>query len=207
MDDKNYWRKYYLTHSKPTIQSSFAEFVLQYLDKNKNLLELGCGNGRDTIYFSKNGLNCVGVDQICDEITFLNKNFASNNLKFICDDFTNLKNSSNDYIQFDYIYSRFTFHAIDEKQEKRTLNWISNHLNNGLFFVEARSIKDSMLGKGEKLSPNENFTNHYRRFLNLDDFVDKLKYLGFEILFKIENCGLAVYKDDDPYVIRVIAHK
>ena len=51
MDDKEYWVKYYKVNSKPAEASSFAEFILPKLDVNKNLIELGCGNDRDSIFF------------------------------------------------------------------------------------------------------------------------------------------------------------
>lgn len=207
MNNKDYWRKYYSTNYKPTPQSGFAEFALPYLKKANNLLELGCGNGRDCIYFSTNGINCVGVDQISDEIDFLNENFSNNNLKFVCDDFTDLKDKALLDTHFDYIYSRFTFHSIDEKNEDKTLKWISQYLKNGMLFVEARSINDAMYLEGERISENENFTNHYRRYISLNTFSDKLEDFGFEILYKKEDNNLAKYKNDNPYVIRVIAAK
>ena len=53
MNDKEYWTNYYADNSKPTDASTFAEFILPYLDENKDLIELGCGNARDSIFFSK----------------------------------------------------------------------------------------------------------------------------------------------------------
>ena len=211
MDDKEYWNKYYEKNSKPTTASSFAKFILPQLSENKNLLELGCGNGRDSIYFSKNGLNVIGVDQVRCEVDFLNENYKSENICFICDDFTNLENSEHSLIketQFDYIYSRFTFHSINKNKEDRTLDWIETKLSkDGLFLLEARSINDPMFKQGKMLSETEHFTNHYRRFMNLDNIIEKLENRNFGIVFKTEENNLAVYKNDNPYVIRIIAKK
>lgn len=211
MDDKEYWNEYYKQNSKPNKASSFAEFILPKLTKNKCLIELGCGNGRDSIYFSQNDLNVIAVDQVCDEIDYLNDNHKNDNVTFVCGDFTNLANNDNDLIKdskFDYVYSRFTFHSINEKKENRTLNWISKVLiKGGLFFLEARSINDPMFKKGEMLSESENFTNHYRRYMDLKKFVEKLEKHCFEIVYQIEDNDLAVYKDDNPQVIRIIAKK
>lgn len=211
MDDKKYWTEYYAKNSKPTNSSTFAEFILPKLERDKNLIELGCGNGRDSIYFAKNQINVIGIDQVQDEIDYLNNHHKADNIHFICDDFTDLDNTQSDLIrdmEFDYIYSRFTFHAINENKEDRTLDWIENKLNKGgCFFLEARSVKDPMYKQGKALSETENFTNHYRRFMNLDKIISKLESRNFEIIFKIEDKDLAVYKDDNPYLIRVIAKK
>ena len=79
MDDNDYWNEYYLTHFKPIKHSVFAEYILPRLDKNKTILELGCGNGGDIIYFFKNDLNVVGVDQVGHERYYLNENFLMKN--------------------------------------------------------------------------------------------------------------------------------
>ena len=154
MDDKKYWSEYYSNNQKPTDASSFAVFVQEKLEKGKTLIELGCGNGRDSVYFAGHGVNVIAVDQVDDEIDYLNENYAGDNLCFVCDDFTNLVETADDRIKgnsFDYIYSRFTFHSINEGKEDRTLDWISEHLD-GLFFLEARSLKDPMFKKGRALS-------------------------------------------------------
>lgn len=211
MDDKKYWTEYYAKNSKPTTPSTFAQFILPKLKKGKKLIELGCGNGRDSIYFAKNSINVIAIDQVQDEIDYLNNNHKEENIHFICDDFTNLVNSGSDLItdsDVDYIYSRFTFHAINEIKEDSTLDWIEKKLNKkGYFFLEARSVKDPMYNQGKALSETENFTDHYRRFMDLDNIISKLESRNFEILFKIEDKDLAVYKDDNPYLIRIIAKK
>lgn len=211
MDDKKYWTEYYSKNSKPTDASTFAKFVLPELDENKNLIDLGCGNGRDSIYFAQNNLNVIAIDQVQEEVDYLNENHKEENITFVCDDFTNLTNTKNDVINetdFDYIYSRFTFHSINEAKENRTLDWIASNLNDeGCFLLEARSMNDPMFRQGKVLSETENFTTHYRRYMDLDKIIEKLESRNFEIIYKIEDNDLAVYKDDNPYVIRIIAKK
>lgn len=211
MNDKKYWTEYYSKNSKPTDASTFAEFILPKLDSNKNLIELGCGNARDSIYFAQNNLNVVAVDQVQEEIDYLNENHKEENILFVCDDFTNLVNTSHDIINetdFDYIYSRFTFHSINEAKEDRTLDWIENNLDKeGYFLLEARSLNDPMFKQGKSLSDTENYTTHYRRYMDLDKIIEKLESRNFEIIYNIEDNNLAVYKDDNPYVIRIIAKK
>ena len=211
MDDKNYWKEYYAKNSKPTNASTFAEFILPKLEKDKNLIELGCGNGRDSIYFAQNNINVIAVDQVQEEMDYLNENHKDENITFIGDDFTNLINTQSELIKntdSDYVYSRFTFHSINEVKEDKTLDWIESTLKSGGYFLlEARSVNDPMFKQGKLLSETENFTNHYRRYMDLDKIINKLETRNFEIIFKIEDNNLAVYKDDNPYVIRIIAKK
>ena len=160
---------------------------------------------------AQNNLNVVAVDQVQEEIDYLNENHKEENILFVCDDFTNLDYTSHDIINetdFDYIYSRFTFHSINEAKEDRTLDWIENNLDKGgCFLLEARSLNDPMFKQGKSLSDTENYTTHYRRYMNLNKIIEKLESRNFEIIYKIEDNNLAVYKDDNPYVIRIIAKK
>lgn len=106
------------------------------------------------------------------------------------------------------MYSRFIFHSINEVKEDNALDWIGQTLKSGgLFFLEARSIHDPMFGEGDNLSETENFTDHYRRYMEFDKFCDKLTKRNFKIIYSVESNGLAVYGGDDPVVIRIIAEK
>ena len=211
-NDKSYWEEYYRKNSKPTQPSSFAKFVSQHIEENRTLVELGCGNGRDSLYFADK-LNVIAIDQVESEMEYLNKEHKTETITFLADDFTNLKNVTGENKKeldkkIDYIYSRFTFHSINENKENSTLDWIESALDkDGMFFLEARSIKDPMFMKGTNLSETENFTDHYRRYMNYDKIIEKIENRNFEIIFKIEDKDLAVYKDDNPYVIRIIAKK
>ena len=99
MDDKKYWTEYYAKNSTPTNASTFAEFVLPELEENKCLIELGCGNGRDSIFFAQNNLNVIALDQVQEEVDYLNENHKEDNITFVCDDFTNLANTNNELIK------------------------------------------------------------------------------------------------------------
>lgn len=64
--------------------------------------------------------------------------------------------------------------------------------------LEARSIKDKELEK-------EFGIDHYRRYIDLERVTKKIKDKGFTIIESLESQGLAKYKRENPYVIRIIA--
>ena len=79
--DKKYWNDYYRKHDKDTsisTHSSFSEFCLSkfFIENNLNIVELGCGNGRDAIYFAHHRHNVVAIDQSTSAI-----NIAKESLK------------------------------------------------------------------------------------------------------------------------------
>ncbi len=204
--DTEYWNSYYLKN--PNFEpSQFAQDVLKKMEPGKNLLELGCGNGRDSLYFSNNGLHVTGIDASEIAIKRLKKEQVNADSLFICDDF--VKSEAIFQRQYDYIYSRFTLHAINEKQETVLLNSIMGALKtNGKLFIEARSIHDELYGKGECIEKDAYIYNdHFRRFIDVQELREKLVQRGFSILYSEESDQFSPMADSKPILIRVIATK
>ena len=132
MKNKNiisYWNKYY--NKKFSLhESSFARFILKYIKrkKRKSLVDIGCGNGRDSIFFFKKGLNVTGLDV---SKTAIKKNslISNKNLSFNIFDIENTTSK-----KFDFIYSRFFIHALSEKGEDKFINLIKKLKKNTLIF-------------------------------------------------------------------------
>lgn len=210
--DEHYWNKYYA--DRATISelkedpSLFANDMLRrYMENGKNLVELGCGNGRDSLYFAKNGLNVTGIDASQIVIDELRKKYSENNCVFICDDFVSAESIYQ--IQYDYCYSRFTLHAINAKQEAQILKKAYDMLKeNGYLFIEARSINDKKYGVGQAVERNAFiYDGHYRRFIDLTELLSKLKDIGFTIVESAESDQFAPLKGDNAVCIRVVAQK
>lgn len=204
MNDKSYWKEYYRKNPNPVAPSTFAKFIEGFVEPEKTIIELGCGNGRDSVFFAQKQLKVTAIDQISEEMNYLNNKYGLYNLEFKADDFTRLSTDK----KYDYIYSRFTLHSINEEAEARVFKWISQQLeDDGLFFLEVRSINDPMFKQGEKISETENITTHYRRYLDYNQTIKKLENHGLDVVYKLESRGLAKYKDDDPMLIRLVMQK
>ena len=206
--DKKYWENYYKSHPLAEHPSLFAKYVLaHHLVEGETLIELGCGNGRDAVFFARHKIDVLAVDQCEGELAALAQKNDLSNLKFKCADFTSL----GDIGSFDYIYSRFTLHVISEEQEDRVIKWAHDHLNKGgKFFIEARGHKNELHKLGEKV-PNEDhayiYDNHYRRFIPIDALQEKLEKNGFKIIQSEEKTGFAPFGDTDYHFIRKVAVK
>lgn len=211
MDSKQYWSSYYKTHQNPTNASPFAEWISSGLLASKTMLELGCGNGRDAVFFANTHpeLEVCAIDQCQDEIAYLNKNYSQENLVFECADFSKLGTVP----RVDYIYSRFTLHAISKAQEQRVLDWSQEVLNSkGRFFIEVRANEgnaEDIYAKGQKILEEDDayVTDHYRRFCDFTFLKQELLERDFKLVYAEKSRGFAPYKDEDPVVIRIIAEK
>jgi len=208
MNDLAYWNTYYNENPPVNNPSNFAKSILPYLQKGKHLVDLGCGNGRDTLFFMENGINVLAVDSSQIAIEALrNKTASLENVELLCGDFINNPKIYNR--KYDYFYSRFTIHTIKENEQNILIKNIYNNLHyEGLFFIEVRSIHDEIYGKGEPAGRNAYiYNNHFRRFIVNDELIEALNDSGFEILYNEESRGFAKYANEDPKIIRVIVRK
>lgn len=202
----SYWSKFYAARSAVSSPSPFAMHCIDLFKPGQRILEIGCGNGRDANYFSENGFPIVAIDKSREAINSCIKNIPNKNATFICGEAIDVLKKPDE--NFDIVYCRFSLHAMTEKEENSTLVTALNHLNpGGMLCIECRSINDPMARKGEVLSPSERIDGHYRRFIVREELEAKLTSLGFVIMLLVESNGLAIFKDEDPIVIRIVASK
>lgn len=203
--DRNYWNNFY-KDKICDVPSLFAKFVLNQTEKGKSLLDIGCGNGRDSIYFASNGLKVTGIDASDVAISSLLASSSEGDVSFICDDFV----TTGIYKEkFDYCYSRFSLHAVNYAQQKKLLQNIYDCLGNrGKFFVEVRSVNDELYGKGDMIEKDAYVYNgHFRRFIRREELDAAIQGLGFQILSSEEKKDFAPLGKENPYVIRLVAMK
>ncbi|MCI8424017.1 MAG: adenylyl-sulfate kinase [Lawsonibacter sp.] len=206
VDNSAYWNQYYKNKLCSREPSPFAQYVATLVDPGKQLVELGCGNGRDAVYFAGLGLEVTALDMSQTAVTELQGRKIPNAV-FLCGDFVNADIHQPE--SYDYAYSRFTMHSINQNQQQVLLSNLFRGLRvGGRLFVEVRSVHDPLFGKGKQVERNAFFyDNHYRRFLVLEELTADLEARGFRIEYAQESTGFAPYGNDDPPVIRVVAEK
>ena len=203
--DKQYWNKYYAEQTSPTEATSFARHISSQMPPRSTILELGCGNGRDAFFFAEAGHQVLACDQSAVIIQAL-KDGAQQGPRFFVDNIGDMQFRPEGTI--DIVYTRFVLHALSNEEAGRAYDWIYAQLPaGGLFLSESRSVNDPLRGDGERLAEHLYMTDHKRRFLERTELIQELEQVGFVIDEAVEDNGLAVYKDDDPIVIRLVARK
>ena len=202
----NHWDEYYKKDNIPDYPSPFAEYVVNKLSNQQTILEVGCGNGRDAKFLASQGHLVTGLDRSGEAIELCKKLYSVESLEFFFGTITDIAKINKK--KYSLIYSRFVIHAMSLNEEIKTLNMSHKLLNkDGQFFVECRSINDPLSRKGDILSNTERIEGHYRRFIILEEFKQRLVQVGFKIIETIESNGLAKFGKDDPVVIRIHAIK
>ena len=201
-----YWDEYYKKDAAPSFPSPFAGYVANKLRTKQNILEIGCGNGRDSKFFSSKGHHVTGLDRSGKAIELCKSLYSNEPIEFFFGEVTDITKINKK--KYDLIYSRFVVHAMSMDEELEMLKTSYQLLNkNGQFFIECRSINDPLSNTGEILSHTERIEGHYRRFIILEELKQRLIKVGFEIIEAIESNGLANLAEEDPVVIRVEAIK
>ena len=206
IDDSLYWDQYYQSGVCVTEPSLFAQYVAGQVDPGETLVDLGCGNGRDAIYFAGRGLDVTAIDLSKKAIDAL----KNRELSGICFQHGDVASPAfHPPGSYHNAYSRFSLHAMTEEHARLLFQRVLRSLRSGgRFFIETRSIRDPLFGKGKKQERNSwIYDSHYRRFIVLEELVEELFKGGFHVTYAEENTGFAPFGQDDPPVIRVVAVK
>lgn len=209
VDRKSYWASFYSAKSGGRSlmpPSQFAAFVAQEIEPESAVFDIGCGNGRDSLFFAEMGFKVVSLDGSRDAISFASEQAEGRglqNIKFIVGDIKGeeLREALEQLAGRKVcIYARFFLHAINDVEQAIFLKALSETLMPGsLVAFEYRTLEDQFLQK--EAAP------HYRRYQSAEDLNSELQELGFKKVYAIEGQGFAKYKADDAIVARCIFEK
>lgn len=207
VNDNNYWNSFYNLETGTSKPSNFAVFVKKIIKKNNIILEVATGNGRDAFYLRK---FCKKIYAIDSSITAIQKNKKKSkdlkvkNLSFKNMTVNELSKFSNKH-KINLIYARFFLHTINERKEDIFLkNFFRKFKPNTLLALEFRTTKDNLMRKGKKLSSNERYTDHYRRFIDVKKFEKKILDFDGTIIYKKSGLNFSKTKNENPYLCRII---
>lgn len=205
-----YWDQFYSSDQKMNLQppSQFAAFVASEYGSHPLFVDVGCGNGRDTLFFAQLGHETVGIDASDSAISLCQKSIPGDQKEkhpFIVRDVMDLQDDRALIESISscrkVIYSRFFLHAIDEAEETAFFDFAFKCMQpDDVIAIEFRSHLDQSTPKVTQA--------HYRRYIHpdplianvLNDYPASLEYLACGL-------GMAKYKQDDAHVARIVFRK
>lgn len=204
-----YWNKYYSQRrgSGLLIPSQFAAFAAGEMQPTQlgSVVELGCGNGRDSLFFARHNHHVVGVDASSEAIDICRKSADGLTADFIVGDIDDpallevIKNILNGR-PVALLYSRFFLHAISEESQSSMLDLTSKLCPSGaLIAFEFRTVRDKQLAKETE--------SHFRRFLDPLSLLQMVGRFGFRVEYFVEGFGYAKFRSDDAHVARVLLRR
>lgn len=187
MSQKEVWERLYKKKERYGIEPCpFAIKALKWLKKieaNK-ILDLGGGEGKDSIFFAKNGYEVFCLDFSKNAINSCKNNIAQNKLKNLVHpilyDITKPLRFGDK--TFDAVFAHLSLHYFDDETTTKIFDEIRRVLKNGgLLFLKVKSTKDPLYGKGKKIGKDMYELGHIRHFFSKEYLLDKTK--KFRILY------------------------
>jgi SAM-dependent methyltransferase len=148
----------------------------------KKLLELGCGQGRDTTFFASNGIDVVAIDSSRVAIDALSKITKEKNLTIKPMIYNASEGIPFNGSYFDALYSHMFFNMrFTDDQLKYLFVEVNRVLKDGgLNLFSVRSENDAMYKKGTEVEENIFDINGFEiRFFTKSDLENILMATGF----------------------------
>lgn len=125
--------------------------------KSRSILDIGCGAGRDTLYFADLNYKVTALDLSAKALSLFQE--IPKNVEFICDDIKNVNFAAD---SFDLVYANLTLHYFDNQTTKRVIANITQSLTSGgvLTFL-CKSTKNPLYGVGTRVEDNV-YDDRYR---------------------------------------------
>lgn len=204
MSELEYWNRFYEKTSFP-LPSQFGVYVAQeYFSGNDVVVDLGCGEGRDSILFLTTGLSVISIDQSDIAVARLAKfdvriNGHAMDISsfFSWGGLSKFRKLESQKVVF---YARFVLHALENNELLGFMNSLSHFARVGnLVLLEFRTPEDDGLAKAT--------SQHFRRGVAKSWVEDYLHTCGFDILESSEGQGFARFGSDNAFVARLAARK
>jgi SAM-dependent methyltransferase len=205
---RDYWGRFYAAsgHRVPKHASPFAQWVAER-EQGRHLVDLGCGNARDTRFFAERGFSVTGVDAVTrharrglaglpaegrPRLRQLNLESLRDTLRLGAQ----LARADGEHS----VYARFVMHALSDPARENAWRLITMVLRSGgRGYLEFRTPRDARRPKA--------FGDHYRRFLAPDEVEQEAKRFGLHVTHREVGTGLSPFEGEDPVLCRMIVER
>lgn len=182
------WNAYYRAGKAPATPSAFAQAVEPLLKRHSSILDVGCGNGRDSVYFRQMGHEPIGVDRSRAAIQAA---LATDPPGVIFKPYSAV-DALGHFRYWDTIYMRWLLHATPFADVILKLASCSL-APGGILAIEARSAQ------------GEHPDDHARWPVDPDALRENLGRLGLTVELLSESTDFSPVGDDRPLLLRCLA--
>lgn len=201
-----YWNVFYATKADrvPTEPSSFAQWVAEQDPRPTSLLDVGSGTGRDSLWLSEQGIRVLGCDYSHAGVAYAagkaaergaSASFRQLNL-YDLRQMLAVGAKLGLAAETDAVYARFLVHALEDEGRQNLWRFSRSVLapTRGRLYLEFRTE-----------ATQHEFGEHFRHFVQPDVVRAELESYGFSIEHCEDRHGLAVHRNEDPRVCRIVA--
>lgn len=206
---RRYWKELYSSDRSaavPDEPSAFARWVGEREAAATSVVDIGSGTGRDALWFASSGHRVLGLDYVpvavdrarakakAEGLTASFEYFDLGDLRQVLAMGGRLAHDGHPHV----LYGRFLLQALEDAGRHNLWRLARLALRSGgRLYLEFRTGKDAR--------QRHAFGEHFRRFLAGKVVVEEIESYGGEVENREEGRGLAVYRDEDPHVCRLVA--
>lgn len=169
-DAKRFWDAKYETREMVS-PLDFTHKAYSYLESipEADILDIGCGDGRDALFFASKGFNVTAIDfseQAVERVRAKNTSVRAIAMDIERMDF--------EPERFDAVYAHLSLHYFDDPTTARIISDIHSYLRpGGFFFIKCKSTDDPLYGKGTNVGEHM-FVHNYRRHFFTVEYMRKV---------------------------------
>ncbi|CAA9372999.1 MAG: hypothetical protein AVDCRST_MAG21-1211 [uncultured Nocardioidaceae bacterium] len=186
----------------------FAKWAANVIPEDHVIVDLGCGTGRDTLWFARQGRTAIGLDYLYYWIGAAEREAARRQISAefrVCDlsDSRAVLALGAELARMESpvtLYARFLLSAVDEQIRQDIWRVAQMALRSrGQLLLEFRTTEDA--SRSHVFERNE----RQRFFLDPEQAVSEIEATGGRIVQQITGDNLARFKSENPHVCRLVA--
>lgn len=183
MNQQEYWKTKW-DKRETTAENAFARTCFSFIKhqtNTQNILDVGCGDGEDALFFAKQGLQVTAIDFSESGVHKLNEKIKNKQLKNVQAMQTDIMHMDFRDASFDVIYAHLSLHYFDDEMTTKIFDRLFTLLKpSGLIFVKCKSTDDALYGVGEHVGKDMYVKGHLRHFFS--EAYMKEKLVRFKLL-------------------------
>lgn len=153
----------------------FPNLFLSHLEPDAKIVDLGCGTGFSAGYFTKNGMNVIGVDLSKNMINIAQRNYPG--IHFFIEDVRNFSLNN----QVDAVWAGYSLFHFEQEHFEATIDKIKTYLKPGGIFGLVMQEGKGEIERDEPFLPGKKIYLHLYTEIELTEILQKH---GFKVIEK-----------------------
>lgn len=200
-----YWKQFYRDHAAVTV-SPFARRVAERIDRDRVIVEIGCGSGGDACFLAEQGHQVVAIDRNTDAIALAQAHQESEGVEGVTFSVLNAYDQKSlDALLKQaaakgplLVYLRFYLHAVSRPTRTVLYKALSMLPVGSQVAMEFRTEEDK---------PRKQPIVPQRWYLSPADVIGIFETRGFRLEYQEIGRGLSPHRKEDPHLARLIVRK
>lgn len=205
--ERDSWAQFYARRGAelPTDPTPFAQWVADQATASR-IVDVGCGNGRDSLFFARQGRSVLGLDAVPGVLnrprtaarrSSVDAEFARLNLNSLRETLANGALEARRRPGDVAVYGRFLLHCLGPASRENFWRYTSMALSGGgRCYLEFRTRHDRDLPK--------HFAARRHSFLSTRVAAEGARRFGGTVVHEESGTGRARFGEEDPHVCRMV---